>query len=118
MFAPRFSPLYLTPPLWCLPHISYTKKMDKMIRETNPGLASRFSERLEFPPWTEADCAAAIAAKARAKGVELGPEELSVLASGLAVLKTAKGWANARDAHSCYDLLYKARAKRMGRTAR
>ena len=78
----------------------------------NPGLASRFTERLEFPNWSAADCVAAMAAKAELKGVALPPLTQARLESGLTVIRKQKGWANARDAVTCYDMLYKARSKR------
>jgi hypothetical protein len=46
----------------------YTDKMDTMLKSANPGLASRFTERLEFPDWEPADCAAVVSAKAAHKG--------------------------------------------------
>ncbi len=38
----------------------YTDKMDDMLRDVNPGLSSRFTERLEFPNWSELDCVSAV----------------------------------------------------------
>ena len=70
-----------------------------------PSSLVSFTERLEFPQWSEGDCCAAIGAKAAAKGVDLGAEALAVLTSGLAVVRRQQGWANARDAHATYDLL-------------
>ena len=76
-------------------------------RQVNPGLASRFTQRLEFPNWTEHDCAAAVAKRAGAKGIELSGAALATLRSGLGVIRRQKGWANARDFGTCYDMLYK-----------
>ncbi len=48
----------------------YTDKMDDMLAFSNPGLRSRFTERLEFPDWTPEDCTAVIAVKAANEGDE------------------------------------------------
>ena len=99
----------------------YEAEMDKMMSSTNPGLRSRFTNRLEFKNWGPDDCVAAIQTRCAADGLVLGhptdgnkPDAaVSALLAGFAELESRPGFANARDAGFVFDLMYRARAKRI-----
>ena len=113
----------------------YEAEMDRMLEKTNPGLRSRFTNRLEFKNWGPDDCVAAIQSRCTTDGLQLGALPLdagaggaadgasgpdgavSALRAGFADLETRPGFANARDAGLVYDLMYRARAKRVVRGA-
>lgn len=93
----------------------YKAEMDRMLSSTNPGLRSRFTNRLEFKNWTPNDCAMVIEARSTAKGLGLDARAMSALRAGFAEFESRKDFANARDAGLVFDLMYKARAKRVVR---
>ena len=96
----------------------YTRQMDNMLTRTNPGLQSRFTERLEFSSWTPQDCIQSLQGLCAKDGKSIAPTAERVLQECLEVLRDRPGWANARDAGLVLTTLKKVRGQRLGQARR
>jgi Holliday junction resolvasome RuvABC ATP-dependent DNA helicase subunit len=90
----------------------YKEPMEQMMRHANPGLLSRFDERIEFPDWSADDCVAFIRQKCEGENIRLMSDAEQRLLHSLREIAKRPGWANARDSVKTYDLLNRARAQR------
>ncbi|CAM9145812.1 unnamed protein product, partial [Ectocarpus fasciculatus] len=95
----------------------YKNEMDRMLSSANPGVRSRFTERIEFPDWDADDCANGIVALCSKRCMDVQESALSLLKTELSEVKKRPGWANARDSDTMFRYLYEARAVRCSRVA-
>lgn len=99
----------------CVIAAGYEDRMEQFL-DINPGLPSRFSERIVFPSYdapTLVEITVKIAAEARD---EIEPEARTVLLRGYQRLVAAppKEWANGRSAREVLNSMRTARAVRLG----
>ncbi|GFR50032.1 hypothetical protein Agub_g12193 [Astrephomene gubernaculifera] len=75
----------------------YEEQIEELMR-VNPGLKSRFSQRLHFPDFTPADAASLLRLQLRRDyGMELAAEAEAQLEGMAAELASAPNWSNGRD---------------------
>ena len=94
----------------------YPKDMDRML-QTNEGVRSRFTGRIEFPDWDADDCVNHIRQSCERESIRLTDAAAQALLIELRSIQARPGWANARDSVSTSRLLYKARATRCANAA-
>jgi hypothetical protein len=81
----------------------------------NAGMASRFSESVNFADWPAAQCLELIVSlgqREKPTPFVVAEEARQALVEGFGQLVQRPGWANARDAESMYKLLKKCRDRR------
>jgi SpoVK/Ycf46/Vps4 family AAA+-type ATPase len=91
----------------------YPKEMDEFL-ETNPGLRSRFANRVEFPDYTNDELARIFAAIADAQGYRLADDLVEALPARVRRISRGRGFANGRSARG---LLEATISKQSGRLA-
>jgi SpoVK/Ycf46/Vps4 family AAA+-type ATPase len=80
----------------------YEQDMDRFL-SSNPGLASRFSRRLRFPDFDDAQLITIFGAMAKATGVTLGPGVEQQLAKLLAATPRGASFGNARYVRTVFE---------------
>jgi replication-associated recombination protein RarA len=92
----------------------YDADMHRMLAR-NAGMASRFSESVNFADWPAAQCVELIVSlgqREKPTPFVVAEEARQALLEGFDQLAQRPGWANARDAESMYKLLKKCRDRR------
>jgi replication-associated recombination protein RarA len=92
----------------------YDADMHRMLAR-NAGMASRFSESVNFADWPAAQCVELIVSlgqREKPTPFVVAEEARQALVEGFGQLVQRPGWANARDAESMYKLLKKCRDRR------
>jgi SpoVK/Ycf46/Vps4 family AAA+-type ATPase/energy-coupling factor transporter ATP-binding protein EcfA2 len=92
----------------------YDVDMHRMLAR-NAGMASRFSESVNFADWPAAQCVELIVSlgqREKPTPFVVAEEARQALVEGFGQLVQRPGWANARDAESMYKLLKKCRDRR------
>ena len=91
----------------------YPKEMDEFM-EANPGLRSRFANRVEFPDYSNDELARIFQAMARGQGYQLADDLVSALPQRITRIPRGRGFANGR---SSRQLLEATITKQSGRLA-
>ncbi|MFC0545137.1 AAA family ATPase [Kutzneria chonburiensis] len=91
----------------------YPKEMDEFM-EANPGLRSRFANRVEFPDYSNDELAGIFRVMARGQGYELSDDLVNALPQRITRIPRGRGFANGRSAR---QLLEAAITKQSGRLA-
>lgn len=89
----------------------YAAPMDAML-DLDPGMKSRFDQRLEFPDWSASDCVEFLNLQCKAEHLVLEAPAAQHILGALEVARLRKGWANARDAAKVFEKLQQALALR------
>ncbi|KAJ9507979.1 hypothetical protein QJQ45_021314 [Haematococcus lacustris] len=85
----------------------YEAEIDQLLT-ANPGLKSRFSERLHFPDFSCKDACSLLRKQIETKhGLELDPKALAGLPNLMQKLIAAPGWANGRDVGTWADRVFR-----------
>ncbi len=92
----------------------YPVEMDRFI-SSNPGLESRFTNRISFPSYSEDDLVTVFASKLKEDGMQAGPESMS---SARAIIKVAlsdnsPSFGNARFVRKLCETAYRNQAARL-----
>ncbi|BAQ47354.1 MULTISPECIES: AAA family ATPase [Methylobacterium] len=90
----------------------YTNDMRRFV-DANPGLASRFTKTIEFPPYGAPDLAEILRRMAKAQGFVLPDGFERDLASYVAARSRAEDWANAREMRTVLEKARQAQAMRL-----
>jgi SpoVK/Ycf46/Vps4 family AAA+-type ATPase len=91
----------------------YPKEMDEFM-EANPGLRSRFANRVEFPDYGNEELALIFQAMARSQGYQLADDLVAALPQRITRIPRGRGFANGRSAR---QLLEATITKQSGRLA-
>jgi AAA lid domain-containing protein len=73
----------------------YGKEMDLFL-DDNPGLASRFPKRLEFPDYSDEELVAIFVSMAEREGFALAPDVRDAIADRLRVMERGPSFGNGR----------------------
>ncbi|GFH21452.1 NFX1-type zinc finger-containing protein 1, partial [Haematococcus lacustris] len=85
----------------------YEAEIDQLLT-ANPGLKSRFSERLHFPDFSCKDACSLLRKQIETKhGLELDPKALASLPGLMQQLIAAPGWSNGRDVGTWADRVFR-----------
>ncbi|QUQ71641.1 AAA family ATPase [Kutzneria sp. CA-103260] len=91
----------------------YPKEMDEFM-EANPGLRSRFANRVEFPDYSNEELARIFTAMAGGQGYQLAEDLVAALPQRITRIPRGRGFANGRSAR---QLLEATITKQSGRLA-
>jgi len=91
----------------------YEREMDDMLTSVNPGFASRFVTRLEFPEWDEDDVLDYLKAAAAKRGLTLAANAERMLRSGFSEIRRLPNWGSARDSKAFFDEMEGCRTVRL-----
>lgn len=90
----------------------YDKHIEAVMR-SNPGMARRFTELLEFPPWSPESCVQLVQKVLHDEGLNVSADMSPLLLEGFQKLMLREGWGNAGDAMTVASkLLRSGRAMR------
>ncbi|KAG9396949.1 CbxX/CfqX [Carpediemonas membranifera] len=89
----------------------YRADLDRMM-DVNAGVRSRFTEPIDFPDWSAADCTSFIAGKLEGEHLKFGSNEQAALRSHIEAVVGRASWANARDANTIFEDLLRQQAIR------
>jgi stage V sporulation protein K len=95
----------------------YPDRMRRFLA-SNPGLASRFSKTIDFPPYSPVDLAQILAGMAESQGFSLPAGFEAKVQVWVESSKTAPGWGNAREIRNLIEKMREAQAVRLSRDPR
>ncbi|HVV23506.1 MAG TPA: AAA family ATPase, partial [Pseudonocardiaceae bacterium] len=90
----------------------YPKQMDDFL-DANPGMRSRFSNRVEFPDYTNDELAQIFQVMAKAEGYQLADDLVAALPARMARVGRGSGFANGRSARSLLEATLSAQSTRL-----
>jgi SpoVK/Ycf46/Vps4 family AAA+-type ATPase len=90
----------------------YPKQMDEFL-DANPGMRSRFANRVEFPDYSNDELAKIFESMAAAEGYHLAPDLVAALAARMARIGRGTGFANGRSARSLLEATLSAQSGRL-----
>ncbi|GLU47618.1 right-handed parallel beta-helix repeat-containing protein [Nocardiopsis ansamitocini] len=90
----------------------YTDEMARFM-DSNPGLSSRFSHRVEFHNYSDAELVSIIDGMARGSGYECGPATLEALAEHFSAVPRGSSFGNARYARQVLERMITRQAGRL-----
>jgi len=88
---------------------------DEMVRfiNSNPGLASRFTDTLTFPDYEDSELSAIFYGIAQSAGINISPEAQSLVGAACAALRSRSDFANARSVRTLFQQVLSAQAVRL-----
>jgi SpoVK/Ycf46/Vps4 family AAA+-type ATPase len=90
----------------------YPKQMDQFL-DANPGMRSRFANRVDFPDYSNAELAKIFESMAEHEGYLLAPELLAALPGRMARVGRGSGFANGRSARALLEATLSAQSGRL-----
>ncbi|MFL1376770.1 right-handed parallel beta-helix repeat-containing protein, partial [Nocardiopsis protaetiae] len=90
----------------------YPAEMDRFM-DSNPGLASRFNHRVEFPSYSDDELVTIVTRMAATSGYECGPETLTALTAHFATVERDGSFGNARYARQVLERMITRQAGRL-----
>ena len=93
----------------------YPKQMDEFL-DANPGLRSRFANRIEFPDYSNDELAQIYQLMAKDEGYRLAPDLISALPARMARIGRGEGFANGRSARILLETTIGAQSTRLAAT--
>ncbi|WP_336161108.1 AAA family ATPase [Amycolatopsis sp. VC5-11] len=90
----------------------YPKQMDEFL-ESNPGLRSRFSGRIEFPDYTNEELAGIFTVMAKSQGYELSADLAAALPEAIRRIPRGRGFANGRSARGLLEAAISGQSSRL-----
>jgi SpoVK/Ycf46/Vps4 family AAA+-type ATPase len=90
----------------------YPKQMDEFL-DANPGMRSRFANRVDFPDYSNDELARIFALMAGAEGYHLADELVAALPARMARIGRGSGFANGRSARSLLEATLSAQSGRL-----
>jgi stage V sporulation protein K len=94
----------------------YPNEMRRFIA-SNPGLESRFTKTIDFPPYDAEELVAITRLMVRQQGYELPDEALAKVKPWIEARRKAESWGNARSIRSLVEAAREAQALRIHRDA-
>lgn len=98
---------------YCVILAGYARQMEDMIRNANPGLASRFDHRIEIEDYTEEELTDILVSIAQERGFLIRKEARPVILSRIAKEKVDETFDNARFARRLLDEAIEQQAVRL-----
>ncbi|HEX4226492.1 MAG TPA: AAA family ATPase [Pseudonocardiaceae bacterium] len=93
----------------------YPKQMDEFL-DANPGLRSRFANRIEFPDYSNDELAQIYQLMAKDEGYRLAPDLIGALPARMARIGRGEGFANGRSARILLEATIGAQSTRLAAT--
>ncbi|HJP77209.1 MAG TPA: AAA family ATPase [Pseudonocardiaceae bacterium] len=93
----------------------YPKQMDEFL-DANPGLRSRFANRIEFPDYSNDELAQIYQLMAKDEGYRLAPDLVGALSARMARIGRGEGFANGRSARILLEATIGAQSTRLATT--
>ncbi|CAL9378744.1 Holliday junction ATP-dependent DNA helicase RuvB [Nocardiopsis dassonvillei] len=90
----------------------YPVEMDRFM-DSNPGLASRFNHRVEFPSYSDEELVTIVVRMAASSGYECGAETLAALAAHFSTVERDGSFGNARYARQVLERMITRQAGRL-----
>ncbi|MGV9300324.1 AAA family ATPase [Amycolatopsis sp. NPDC003676] len=90
----------------------YPKQMDEFL-ESNPGLRSRFSGRIEFPDYSNDELAGIFTVMAKSQGYELSADLSAALPEAIRRIPRGRGFANGRSARGLLEAAISGQSSRL-----
>ena len=90
----------------------YPDEMTQFVN-SNPGLASRFTDTLTFPDYSDAELEDIFYRLADSAGVRMDPDAIQSLRKTIPLLRRQVDFANGRSVRTLFDRVMKAQAKRL-----
>ncbi|WP_329063903.1 AAA family ATPase [Amycolatopsis sp. NBC_01480] len=90
----------------------YPKEMDGFL-ESNPGLRSRFSSRIEFPDYSNDELAAIFRSMAESQGYQLDADLIGALPEAIRRIPRGRGFANGRSVRGLLEAVLGQQAGRL-----
>ena len=93
----------------------YTDLMERAL-DSNPGLRSRFTEKIEFTDYSDDELKQIFENKAKRKGIDVTPDNLALVEEAFEQLRPLPSFANGRTARVLLDNAMKAQSMRYSET--
>jgi SpoVK/Ycf46/Vps4 family AAA+-type ATPase len=93
----------------------YPKEMDEFM-EANPGLRSRFANRVEFPDYSNEELSRIFQVMARSQGYVLSEDLLAALPTRVTRIPRGRGFANGRSARQLLEAAITCQSARLAAT--
>ncbi len=90
----------------------YPKQMDEFL-DANPGMRSRFANRVEFPDYSNDELARIFRAMAESEGYRLADDLVTALPGRMSRIGRGSGFANGRSARSLLEATLSAQSSRL-----
>jgi SpoVK/Ycf46/Vps4 family AAA+-type ATPase len=90
----------------------YTREMQRFL-DSNPGLASRFNHRVEFPDYSDDELVTIVERMAAGSGYTCGPDTAAALAEHFAAVERDANFGNARYARQVLERMITRQAGRL-----
>jgi SpoVK/Ycf46/Vps4 family AAA+-type ATPase len=90
----------------------YPKQMDEFL-DANPGMRSRFANRVDFPDYSDNELAKIFESMATSEGYRMAPELLAALPARMARIGRGSGFANGRSARALLEATLSAQSGRL-----
>jgi SpoVK/Ycf46/Vps4 family AAA+-type ATPase len=95
----------------------YPKQMDEFL-DANPGMRSRFANRVDYPDYSNDELAGIFALMAAGEGYHLAADLVAALPARMARIGRGSGFANGRSARSLLEATLSAQSGRLAATGR
>ncbi len=92
----------------------YPKQMDEFL-DANPGMRSRFANRVDFPDYSNDELARIFQSMAAHEGYRLAPDLVTALPARMARIGRGSGFANGRSARALLEATLSAQSTRLAK---